>query len=306
MKKTIYYFLSSVAAVTLMTFAGCSSTDNELPKIDGFNNSNEVASTNLKAHWTFDDTNNERLSSTAASNTYGTVGFETGRIGKALKLTKGALAYPNIAAINTADALANYTVSMWVKINNKKGTTSEGYTMLFGLFPDGLTANTTGDFMWGNLDMSVETSWFAPKTTPDTLVLKSRFIIKNADGSINGQDNRPDPRGNPPIGVFKQSGTWVHFVARWNATTHQFDLFGNGVSIGAYNDRGTTGALRMNVPCRAVFGNGATKEVGFANNPDQQTWSPMATASIDDVRVFNTVLTQAQITALYNLGVAGR
>ncbi|MFN8888254.1 MAG: hypothetical protein ACK5WF_12400, partial [Cyclobacteriaceae bacterium] len=81
MKKTIYYFLSSVAAVTLMTFAGCSSTDNELPKIDGFNNSNEVASTNLKAHWTFDDTNNERLSSTAASNTYGTVGFETGRIG---------------------------------------------------------------------------------------------------------------------------------------------------------------------------------------------------------------------------------
>lgn len=299
------YFVSGIITASVLTFAACSD-DESLPPIDGFNNSNEVAASNLKAHWTFDDTNNERLSSTAPNGTFGTVGFETGQIGKALKLTKGALAFPNIASINTADALANFTVSMWVKIDNNQGTPNDGYTMLFGIFPDGLTSGTVGDFMWGNLDMSVETSWFKPSATPDTLVLKGRFVIKNSDGSINGQDNRPDPRGKPPVGVFKQSGQWVHFVSSWNATTHQFQLFGNGVSIGAYNDRGTTGALRMNVPCRPVFGNGATKEVGFPNNPDQQTWSPMATASIDDVRVFNTALSQAEITALYNLGKAGR
>jgi len=286
------YFVSGIITAAVLTFAACSDDEETLPPIDGFNNSNEVAASNLKAHWTFDDTNNERLSSTAAVGTYGTVGFETGQIGKALKLTKGALSYPEIAAINTADALANFTVSMWVKIDNNQGAANEGYTMLFGIFPSGLTAGTVGDFMWGNIDMSVESTWFKPSATPDTLVLKGRFVIKNADGSINGQDNRPDPKGNPPKGVFKQSD--------------QFELFGNGTSIGAYNDRGTTGALRMNVPCRAVFGNGATKEVGFPNNPDQQTWSPMATASIDDVRVFNTALSQAEITALFNLGKAGR
>ncbi len=305
MKKTIRYFVFGMITVSMLTFAACSK-DEELPQIDGYNNSNEVAATNLKAHWSFDDTNNESISNTAPNGTFGTVGFETGQVGKALKLTKGALAYPNIAAINTADALANFTVSMWVKIDNNKGAANEGYTMLFGLFPDGLTAGTVGDFMWGNLDMSVESTWFKPSATPDTLVLKGRFVIKNADGSISGQDNRPDPKGNPPKGVFKHSGEWVHFVSSWNATTHQFQLFGNGVSIGAYNDRGTTGALRMNVPNRAVFGNGATKEVGFPNNPDQQTWSPMATASIDDVRVFNSALSQIEITALYNLGKAGR
>lgn len=306
MKKTIRYFVSGIITAAVLTFAACSDDENSLPPIDGFNNSDEVAASNLKAHWTFDDTNVERLSSAAPNGTFGTVGFETGQIGKALKLTKGALAYPNIAAINTADALANFTVSMWVKIDNNKGAANEGYTMLFGIFPDGLTAGTVGDFMWGNLDMSVETSWFAPSATPDTLVLKNRFVIKNADGSISGQDNRPDPKGNPPKGVFKQSGKWVHFVSSWDATTHQFQLFGNGVSIGAYNDRGTTGALRMNVPSRAVFGNGATKDVGFPNNPDQQSWSPMATASIDDVRVFNKALSQVEITALFNLGSAGR
>jgi len=299
------YFVSGIITVSVLTFSACSK-DDELPQIDGFNNSNEVAASNLKAHWTFDDTNNERLSSTAPVGTFGTVGFEAGQIGSALKLTKGALTYPSIASINTADALANFTVSMWIKLDNNQGEANEGYTMLFGLFPEGQTAGTVGDFMWGNLDMSAETSWFKKSASADTLVLKGRFISKNADGSINGQDNRPDPRGNPPIGVLKQSGQWVHFVSSWNATTHQFQLYGNGVSIGAYNDRGTTGALRMNVPNRAVFGNGATKEVGFPNNPDQQSWSPMATASIDDVRVFNTAISQAEITALYNLGKAGR
>ena len=310
MKKTINYLLTSVALVAMLVFNGCKK-DETLPQIDGFNNSNEVAATNLKAHWTFDDTNKEDISGiiplAGAAGTFGTVGFETGQIGKALMLTKGALRYPNITALNTADALANYTVSMWVKIKNNAGTPAEGYSMLFGLFPDGLTPNTTGDFMWGNINMAAETSWFkGSNATPDTLVLKGQFVIKNADGSINGQDNRPDPRGKPPVGVLKGTGEWVHFVTRWDAATHKFHVFGNGSSIGAYTDRGTTGALRMNVPCSPVFGNGATKLLGFPNNPDQQTWSPMATASIDDVRVFNAALSDKDITALYNLGKAGR
>jgi hypothetical protein len=313
MKKAIKYLLAGGIALSVLTLVSCSDDNNTLPKIDGYNNSNEVASNNLLAHWTFDNTNEEDISGSTplagSAGTFGTVGFEDGQIGRALKLTKGALRYPNIPALNTADALANFTSSMWVKISNNGGTASEGYTILFGLFPDGLTPETTGDFMWGNINMAAETSWFkASNPQPDTLVLKGHFVKKNTDGSINGQDNRPDPRGNPPVGLFKQSGEWVHFVIRYNASTQFFDLFGNGVQIGAYSDRtgGNPGAMRMNVPCSPVFGNGATKDLGFTNNPDQQSWSPMATASIDDVRVFNTALSQAEITALFKLGSAGR
>lgn len=314
MKKTIKYLLTGGVALSLLTLASCGDDEKSLPKIDGYNNSDEVAEANLLANWTFDGTNEEDISGATplagAAGTFGTVGFEEGQIGQALKLTQGALRYPNITALNTADALQNFTVSMWVKVNNNKGTAAEGYTMLFGLFPDGLTAETVGDFMWGNINMAAETAWFlGSNTQPDTLVLKGHFVIKNADGSINGQDNRPDPRGTPPVGVFKHTGEWVHFVVRWNATDRKLHVFGNASSIGAYTQRGTpppTLPLRMNVPCSPVFGNGATKAVGFANNPDQQTWSPMATASIDDVRVFNAALTDAEITALFNLGTAGR
>lgn len=312
MKKS-NYLLRSFAAVlvagAILTIVSCKEDEKKLPQIDGYDSSNDVAATNLKAHWPFDDTNVERLSNLNSSNTYGTVAFEEGVIGSALKLTMGAVKYPNLPDLNTANALENYTVSMWVKVNNNGGTANGGYTQLFGLFPDGLSANTVGDFMWGNINMAAETGWFAASNPqPDTLVLKGQFVIKNVDGSINGQDNRPDPRGNPPVGVFKQTGQWIHFVSRWNATTRQFHLFGNGTSIGAYTQRGEGDPmpLRMNVPCSPLFGNGATKAVGFPNNPDQQSWSPMATASIDDVRVFNTTLTDAEITALYNLGVAGR
>lgn len=313
MKKTIKLVLAGVSICTLVVLAACSDDDKSLPKIDGYNNSDEVAAENLVAHWAFDGTYEETKSNATPlagdAGTFGTVGFESGKIGQALKLTEGALRYPNIAALNTADALQNFTVSMWVKVKNNKGTDKEGYTILFGLFPDGLTEETAGDFMWGNINMAAETSWFnASNPQPDTLVLKGHFVKKNADGGINGQDNRPDPRGNPPKGVFKQTGEWVHFVARWNATTQNFHIFGNGVDIGAYTDRsaGNVGSMRMNVPCSPVFGNGATTALGFLNNPEQQSWSPMATASIDEVRVYNTALTNAEIGALYNLGNAGR
>jgi hypothetical protein len=314
MKKTMKYLLTGGLALSLLTYVSCSDDDKTLPKIDGYNNSDEVAAANLKAHWAFNGNYDESISGSGplagAAGTFGTVGFEDGPLGQALKLTGGALRYPNITALNTADALSNFTVSMWVKVKNNQGTAHEGYTMLFGLFPDGLTAETVGDFMWGNINMAVETGWFpATNPEPDTLVLKGHFVIKNEDGGINGQDNRPDPRGNPAVGVFKQSGQWVHFVARWNATTRQFHIFGNASSIGAYTQRGDAPPalpLRMNVPCSPVFGNGATQAVGFPNNPEQQTWSPMATASIDDVRVFNAALSDAEITALFNLGTAGR
>ena len=315
MKKTIKYLLAGGVALSLLILASCSEDDKSLPKIDGYNNSDEVAAENLLANWTFDNTYVEDESGATplagAEGTFGTVGFEEGPIGQALKLTAGALRYPNIAALNTNDAVANFTVSLWIKVENNKGTASEGYTILFGLFPDGLTAETVGDFMWGNILIGAETAQYpASNGVGDTLRLKGHFVKKNEDGGINGQDNINVPKGDAPNGLnaFKHSGEWVHFAARYNSTTQMFHIFGNGESIGGYNDRsgGSPGAMRMNVPCSPVFGNGATKDVGFPNNPDQQSWSPMATASIDDVRVFNTVLTDAEITALFNLGSAGR
>jgi hypothetical protein len=299
MKKLFNYFLASGMAVAALTFVSCSNDDdNALPAIDGYNNSNEVATANLAAHWSFDDTQTERLSSTAPQNEYGTVGFTDGKVGRALQLTEGALVYPSIANIGGATSLQNFTVSMWVNVKNN----GSAFTTLFGIFPTQAT-----DF-WGNLSLGAETGWF-PATGPvgDTLVLKANYMSLNADGSLNSQDNRPDPRGNPPVGVLKTAGEWTHFVVRFNATTHMLEVFGNGQSIGAYSDRGeNTGPLNMRTPAQPVFGSLAVQEIGFATAPALPDWQVLATAGIDEVRVYNTALSTTEITALYNLGSAGR
>jgi hypothetical protein len=305
MKKTINYFLTSVAAAALLTVAGCSKSDNTLPQIDGFNNSNEVGATNLVAHWTFDDTNNERLSSTAPTKTVGTVGFTTGKIGKALQLTKGGIVYPAIAKINTVNALNNFTVSMWVDIRGQKGVAGGGYTSLFGIIP------TATDF-WGNIQATVETGRHLPGS--DTVEYKNYLNTTMSDGSQRGEDNvalrnndPATPDGNGQTGAYFKGGkTWALYTMTWEGATGLFKLYANGVDVGGYTKRGLTpGTLKMRVPALAVFGSMASSDLGFAGatRPD---WAPLATASIDDVRVFNTVLAQKDVTALYNLGVAGR
>lgn len=298
MKRTTSYILSCFALLAMLWLNSCDDDEDTLPPIDGYNNSDEVGASSLVAHWTFDDTYNEKISGTAVSNTYGDAGFTEGMIGKALQLNKGALVYPSITKIGQANSLPNYTISMWVKVKNN----GSAFTTFFGIFP---TNNT--DF-WGNLSLSAETGWF-PADGPegDTLVLKTNYLSLNPDQSLNGQDNRPDPRGNPPVGVFKNSGKWCHFVVRFNASTHKLEIFGNGESIGAYNDRGeNTVELNMRTPCVPVFGSLSTKEIGFTSAPERPAWQVLATASIDDVRVFNTPLDEKEIKALYNLGVAGR
>jgi hypothetical protein len=278
-----------------MVMVSCDDDDEDLPKIDGYNNSNEVAEENLVVHWTFDGTNNERLSSTAPSNTYGTVGFDDGQIGQALKLTSGTLVYPSIPGIDAANSLPNFTVSLWMKVKNNKHTAAPSATALFAL----LYQNDAD--IWGNINMLVETGANTP--TSDTLLLKPLFKTLLPGGATSLQDNISTINGTTGNHFFGND-EWSHFVARWNGTTHKFEIFANAENVGGYNDRGTTPELSMRVPVRSVFGSLSYNDIGFTTAPARGI--PMATALIDDVRVFNTTLTDAEIGALFNLGTAGR
>jgi hypothetical protein len=296
MKNTMKYLATGLVAAAVLTLGSCDD-DEKLPQIDGYNNSNEVAVDNLVAHWTFDNTNNERLSSTAPASSFGTVGFTDGQIGNALQLSKGALVYPAITNINSANALNNFTVSLWVYSSGNKRTASEGFTSYFGLIPSGATD------IWGDIMATAETSRHLPSS--DTLELKNLLNTHPVGGGNSLQDNVALKNGDKGK-YFMGANRWAHYVMRWDGTTHQFHIFADAEDVGGYTDRGTTGALIMSVPVQAVFGSLASKDIGFTGAPNQQSWNPWATASIDDVRVYNTALSNAEITALFNLGTAGR
>ena len=296
MRKSSNLLYAGVIALGVLAIGSCSSDDNKLPAIDGYNNSDEVGATNLLAHWTFDDTNNEVISSTAPDKTVGTVGFTTGQIGKALQLTSGAIAFPPIDKINTVDALNNFTVSLWVNVTNTKRANNQ-FTSFFGIFPTAVAD------VWGNLQACAETGRHLPSS--DTLELKNYLSTTLPDNSQSGQDNLSLLNDGTGEGKwFMGAKKWSHYVMTWDATTHKFQVYANGEASGAYTTRGDTPVLKMRVPARAMFGAMASPELGFPNGTGA-SWG-MATASIDDVRVFNTVLSQKDITALFNLGTAGR
>lgn len=293
-----------VAGVVMSTvFTSCKSSDSAatLPAIGGYNSSNDVAPTNLLAHWTFETTQNELISNTAPSKTYGSVSYVnslTTGAGQALNVTAGAVVYPPIAKINAANALASYTLSMWVNVKNN----GKYFTAFFGLFPT--AAKGVFD---GSISASAETGSFAPSATADTLVLKTNYSSLLADGNFNGQDNRPDPRGKPPVGVFKGAGVWSHFVVRFDPATHLIQIFANGTSIGAYDNRGVnTVALNLPTPVQAMIGSLPGTETGFTQAGPLPSYTTLGTFAIDNIRVYNKPLSDTDIGYLYQLESAGR
>ncbi|MCO6461356.1 MAG: hypothetical protein J5I59_08125 [Saprospiraceae bacterium] len=280
-------------AIFAISFTSCKDDEPELPKIDGYNNSNEIAATNLKAHWSFDGSDKEDISNTTSSNTVGTVSFVTGQIGQAISLTNAAVVYPAIDAINQKDGFGDYTISMWINAKNVGK-----FQQYFGLFP---TANT--DF-WGNFSVGAEASRHAAAS--DTLEIKTNYASLKEDGNINGQDNLAVKNGD--VGnYFLGAGKWSNIVVRFTAATHKLEIFANGVNVGGYSDRGeNTTAMVMRTPCQAVLGSFATSDLGFASAPAAPDWFAKATAQIDDIRLFNKSITDTEIKALYNVGLAGR
>jgi len=299
MKSTRSYVTIGAAALAFALVVGACKDDDKLPAIDGYNSADEVAADNLMAHWTFDNDQKESISGTAPSNTYGDVSSATGQVGNALKLNKGALVYPSIDKLNTANALNSFSVSLWVNVNGMKGVSGSGFGFqsFFQLIP------TTTTDVWGDLAVGAEAGWHLPSS--DTLVLKPLLRTHPTGAGADTQDNISVKNGD--VGAdFMGAKKWIHYVATWDPSTHKFLIYGNGAAIGAYNERGTTGPLVMAVPVKPVFGSNAAADIGFTSAGVRSTDWPMAVAMVDEVRVYSTVLSQAEITALYNFGSAGR
>ena len=277
-------------------FTSCKKTDDvaTLPPIGGYNGSNDVASSNLVAHWPFDGSNNERKSGAAPSEAKN-ASFTTGASGQrqALSLAAGYLYYPEIAALNQANALPSFTVSAWVNVKNNKVTGSDHPTMFF-------TLPRTDDWI-GNINLMSETGRYSPEK--DTLVIKGLLSQKLATGDASNQDSVNDPvRGGDQ--AFKGAGKWSHVVITYDGPTSMFMVYANGKKISNpdWEQRGTTGPLNLRTPSRALIGAFGTNLPG--RTPD--SWQQAMTGQLDELRVYNKALAVGDINSLYQLEAAGR
>ena len=304
MKKMKSNLILGFMALTLFAglYTSCKKSSTVAPPspIGGFNNSNEVGGANLLGHLAFDGSLNESISGTAPVASVGT-SFVTGVKGQALHLVNGYVLYPVIASMNLTN-FGSISVSAWVKTDNNGSTASNVFSLTQGT---GAGATTQTDWNRGLVNMVIETGHGI--ATDDTLVLHPSYGTY-ITGSYQGGDNIND-YGTREVDFKTVHGTnkWVHYVMRYRASDSTIDVFANGIIVSNTNFRKrNTGILTLPaLGAQALVGAFANISTGFPNSATQ-VWQGLFTGSIDELRFFNTALSDADISSLYQLELAGR
>lgn len=289
------YIKRFAIAITVCTvvLSSCKKSDNpnDLPdvnpanyagKIDGYDSADQIYPANLKAYWSFDDTKNELKSGTAPTETANDT-FIQGMKGKAIKLNAGYLYFAQQLGALKTDSLKSFTISSWIQITNN----GSKRTMLMNIARPG--------FLDGSFEYRLNTNSYAATVT-DILKVGPRF--RTIGGGY--QDNL-NATLSPKIGA----NVWTHLILTYDGVTGVFKIWANGIDIGSYNNRGTGNNLfKSYEPGEFIIGATYNNIPGKAINADV-SYAPM-TGSIDELRIYNTVLPDAHIKALYNLGLAGK
>lgn len=255
--------------------------------IDGFKSSDEVYPKNLVAYWSFDIDAKEQKTGTAPTAASGNTIVDGGIRGKAVKLNAGFLYYAKQFGAFKTDSLKSFTISSWVQILNN-GSKS---TMLLQIGRPGMFN--------GNLDFNLETNT-QPASNLNYLQIHPNFVTAGG-GRQDNINNYGNVNLSPKIGSTK----WTHLVLTYDNTSGVFNIWGDGVKIGNYPNRGTGDNLfKSYEPNEFIIGGNYNVIPGKSVNADSN-FAPM-TGSIDEVRVYNRVIPDAIIKTLYNLGLAGK
>lgn len=295
----------SMKAMSLLligaTIIACSDDDEKkLPPIGGYNSADEVAASALKAYWPLNGNGNEEISNTAPSSTVATT-FVTGVKGQGANFNEGYMAYPTIAALSSTSGSAS--ISCWAKISNTK-LVAGGPSNISPIF----SLTRTGE-VFGNLNLFGETHGL---TTSDSIQVKGIFRIKKEDGTEFGGDAVNMIKQEPWMDAThtwnpnKIGGQWAHIVYVYDGPTATNRLYVNGVKISnsAWEVRNGGAPFLLNhfTPTRPVIG--ALETVVNGTNAD--AWNKALKGQVDEIRIYDKTLTQAEIGALYELEKAGR
>ncbi len=248
------------------------------PTFNGYSASKEIEPTHLVAYWPFAGDLKDSLSSTTGVNT-GT-SFAAGVFGQGLQGANNGYVITDAPA--AVKALHSFTFTVWYNMpQNTNGVVN---------FVDVVN----GQNFWGNLDIFIENP---PSATQGQLKVHA---FNNGDSS-SGVDGW---QGDYVIdNAFNQ---WNQISVTYDDSSGTIIIYYNGSSVGT-NTPTNFSPLNWSGVSKMVFGT-----LQFQTNPSltsatgNQPWASYLTGKMDQVRVYNEVLTKEQLSALYNLEKLGR
>jgi hypothetical protein len=295
MKKQIFSMTGFAAAALLaFTFTSCGDdkkTDTGTPPIGGYNSSDDVASSNLVAKFSFENDVIDakgNITSGAASGT----SFVAGAKGQAWQgASAGYVLYSGISSKVTG--LESTTISTWVKT----AAVSTGAESWFQVL---------NDSNWiGNLFIIQESGAMGNDST---------FIKFKVDNwkATNWKEQWTELNNEKRIKI--ADNTWHHVVCSYNASTSKVAIYVDGVKrdlpasvTDKFQDDPTKGGLPFGTlafknATKFVFG--CYKQHLPGGTPDG--WMKNFSGALDEFRIYDKALADADVTALYQLEKAGR
>ncbi|MDR3694282.1 LamG domain-containing protein [Mucilaginibacter sp.] len=248
-----------------------------LPTFGGYSSSKDIEPGNLVAYWPFNGSLADSLSATTGVAT-GT-SFGTGVIGKGLQGADNGYVVSNTPA--AVKALHSFTISLWVKMPQN--------TSALGLISIAHSQN-----FWGNLDI-----FFDNGGTATTGVLKVHAF--NNSTSTSGSD-----AWEGGYTVANPWNAWVNIEVTYDDSSSTVIVYYNGAQAGTNTAAGFA-PLNWSAADKIAFGT-----LQFQTTPSltsatgAQGWAGYLTGVLDQVRIYNKVLSSSEASALYNLEKLGR
>jgi hypothetical protein len=249
-----------------------------LPSFGGYNSSKDIESENLVAYWPFSGSLKDSLSSTTGVAT-GT-SFTSGIEGQGLQGANNSYVITDAPA--AVKALHSFTFTVWYNMpENTNGVVN-------------LVDVVNALNFWGNLDIFLE-------NPPNATTGQLKVHVWNNGASASGTD-----AWEGDYTVTNAFNVWNQVTVTYNDATSTVTVYYNGAVAGTNTQSGFT-PLNWSGVQKMVFGT-----LQFQTNPalnaggSQQSWASYLTGKMDQVRVYNTVLSGTEVSALYNLEKLGR
>jgi hypothetical protein len=240
--------------------------------VGGYTSVKEISKENLIAYYAFDNSLVDSVSGsagTATGTTFGN-GFEKQALQGALN--SYVLATPSAAVAS----IKSFTVTEWY--NSPPPSTG-----IIGIF----TLSKSNAF-WGNIEV-----FFENGSTNDNGKIRVHIANGETDNTL-AVDN--------VINLFNK---WVNLAVSYDGATSIATLYINGSKVSSGKVGSLTGNLTFNNVGKLAFGC-----VQFQTNPsltsatDSQPWARYLTGQLDEVRIYNKALSDAEVGAI--IGLEGR
>jgi len=229
--------------------------------------------TNLSGHWTFDDGTGTTVKDYSGNNFTGTFGSVAGLGGGVPQWT--ADRYGNANKAIAFDKGAKITIPYNTKLNPVKMSVS-----VWIKIPEKRNNRFMGLHSWEGFKFEVQDG------------MKSFFTASSSSGIYDR-----DFAGANPLAL----NTWYHLVVTFGDGHMVFYV--NGFPVQDWDN--TPGTLALVSGHDLVFGVGSSKYADVDTNYDVDKIIPLAwgnylNGSLDEVRIYKSVLTQSQVSSIYN------